>query len=78
MRRGALRQRPLWVISGNGVTSASCPLFPSKRTFVSASGTSAMCQKRTLQKLSASDVRADWLRAIIPSHVIAIWLSPIE
>ena len=39
---------------------------------------SALCQKRTSQKLSASDVRPDWARAIIPSHVIAIWLSPIE
>jgi hypothetical protein len=37
----------LWVISGNGVTPASCPFFPSKQTFVSASGTSAMCHKRT-------------------------------
>jgi hypothetical protein len=31
------------VISGNGVTPASCPFFPSKQTFVRASGTSAMC-----------------------------------
>ena len=29
---------PLWVISGHRVTSASCQLFPSKRTFISASG----------------------------------------
>ena len=37
----------LWVKSGNGVTHASCPFFPSKQTFVSPSGTSAMCQKQT-------------------------------
>jgi hypothetical protein len=33
---------------GNGVTPASCPFFPSKQTFVSASGTSAKCHERTL------------------------------
>jgi len=32
---------PLWVRSGNGVTPASCRFFPSKQSFVSASGTSA-------------------------------------
>ena len=32
---------PLWVISRHRVTPASCPLYPQKRTFVSASGTSA-------------------------------------
>ena len=26
---------PLWVISRHCITSASCPLFPSKRTFIS-------------------------------------------
>ena len=31
-------ERLLWVISGNGVTPASCPFFPSKQTFVSVSG----------------------------------------
>src|SRR6476620_8663489 len=39
---------PLWVISGNGVTPASCPF--STQTFVSASGTSAKYQKRTLRR----------------------------
>ena len=37
----------LEVSSGNGVRPASCPLFPSKQTFASASGTSAMCQEET-------------------------------
>jgi hypothetical protein len=31
----------LWVISGNDITPASCPFFPSKRTFISAVCTSA-------------------------------------
>jgi hypothetical protein len=34
-------------MSGNGVTPASCPLFPSKQTFDNASGTSAKCHKQT-------------------------------
>ena len=34
---------PLWVISGHRVTSVPCPLFPSKRTFISAVCTSALC-----------------------------------
>jgi hypothetical protein len=29
------------------VSPASCPFFASKQTFVSVSGTSAMCQNRT-------------------------------
>ena len=43
---------PLWVMSGHRVTSASCPLFPSKRTFISAVCTSALCHQRTLQVTS--------------------------
>jgi hypothetical protein len=43
---------PLRVMSRHRVTSASCPLFPSKRTFISAVCTSAKCQKQT------SDLRA--------------------
>jgi hypothetical protein len=31
----------------DGVTPASCPFLRSKQTFVGASGTSAMCDKRT-------------------------------
>jgi hypothetical protein len=42
----AQKQCPFWVKSGYRVAFASCPFFPSKQTFVSASGTSAMCQKR--------------------------------
>ena len=34
----------LWVMSRHRVPSASCPFFPSKRTFVSAIDTSALCQ----------------------------------
>jgi hypothetical protein len=37
----------LWVISGNGVTPAPCPFFPSKQTFVGAGGMSEKCQKQT-------------------------------
>ena len=40
---------PLWV------TTASCPLFPSKRTFISAVCTSAWCQKQT-QSLNPSNL----------------------
>jgi hypothetical protein len=35
------------IISGHGIAPASCPFFPSKQTFVSASGTSAVCQKHS-------------------------------
>jgi len=38
---------PLWIISGHWGTSKRCPLYPQKRTFVAATGTSALCQKRT-------------------------------
>jgi hypothetical protein len=38
---------PLWVINGHRVTSASCPLYPRKRTSFSAVAMSALCQKRT-------------------------------
>ena len=38
---------PLWVISGHCPASAPCLLYPRKQTFVSASGTSAMCHKQT-------------------------------
>jgi hypothetical protein len=41
---GATDRCLFWVISGNGVTPATCPFSPSKQTFVSASGTSVMCQ----------------------------------
>ena len=44
----------LWVMSRHRVAYASCPLFPSKQTFVSASGMSAKCQKRTSEALAAA------------------------
>jgi hypothetical protein len=36
-------QCPLWVKSRHRIASASCPLFPSKRTFISAVCSSAKC-----------------------------------
>src|SRR6478752_7949250 len=39
---------PLWVKSRHRVTSASCPLFHSKRTFISAVYTPAWCHWATL------------------------------
>ena len=39
-----VRKCPLWV------TSASCPLFPSQRTFVIALSMSALCHKRTFHR----------------------------
>jgi hypothetical protein len=38
---------PLWVKSGHRIRSASCPLYPRKRTLLSAIAMSALCQKRT-------------------------------
>jgi hypothetical protein len=35
------RQCPLWVKSGHRIRSASCPLYPQKRTLLSATGMSA-------------------------------------
>src|SRR6516165_5656945 len=40
-------QCPLWVKSRHRSTSASCPLYPRKRTFVERVRMSALCQKRT-------------------------------
>jgi len=40
-------ESPLWVIGRHRVTSASCPLFPSKRIFVSALSMSALCHWQT-------------------------------
>src|SRR6516162_4641020 len=42
----------LWVKSEHRNGSAECPLYPRKRTLLSAKGMSALCQKRTMQKLS--------------------------
>ena len=39
-----------------GVTPASCPFFASKQTFVSASGTSALCQKLTFSRRVSPEV----------------------
>ena len=35
--------------------SASSPLFPSKRTFISTNGTSAMCQRQTSHEVKKRD-----------------------
>jgi hypothetical protein len=40
--------RPLWVKSGHSGRSLPCPLYPQKRTLLSDSWMSALCQKRTL------------------------------
>jgi hypothetical protein len=45
LRRGGLC--PLWVKSRHCSTSASCPLYPQKRTLIERVGMSALCQKRT-------------------------------
>ena len=45
--RAAREVSPLWVMSRHRATSASCPLFPSKRTSTSAVYTSALCQEET-------------------------------
>jgi hypothetical protein len=49
---------PLWVISGHRSRSAQCPLYPQKRTFGSAAGMSALCQKQThaLQQTAAYSI----------------------
>src|SRR5215470_2277739 len=39
---------PLWVKSRHRGISNECPLYPQKRTFVTATGMSALCQKRTI------------------------------
>src|SRR5262245_41197832 len=41
VRSHAANECPLWVMRRHLVTSASCPLFPSKRTFVIALSMSA-------------------------------------
>jgi hypothetical protein len=38
---------PLWVKSGHRIRSASCPLYPQKRTWIGTVLMSALCQKRT-------------------------------
>jgi hypothetical protein len=38
---------PLWVKSGHRIRSAACPLYPQKRTSMSAIVMSAKCQKQT-------------------------------
>ena len=43
---------PRWVINRHHGPFDSCPLCPQKQTFVSASGTSAMCQQRTSDGVS--------------------------
>src|SRR5205814_10097077 len=43
--------RPLWVNKRHSGTSASCLLYPRKRTFVGAAGMPALCQHQTLAPL---------------------------
>ena len=42
------RSCPLWVKSRHCIRSASCPLYPQKRTLELNRVMSALCQKRTL------------------------------
>src|SRR5262249_23369715 len=50
----------LWVRSGHSRRFAQCLLYPQKRTFVSPTTMSALCQKRTLAFHSMiSSARAD-------------------
>src|SRR5262249_4924676 len=52
------RQCPLWVKSRHRSASASCPLYPQKRTWISRAVMSALCQKRThaVQQKTANPV----------------------
>ena len=45
------RSCPLWVKSGHRIRSASCPLYPQKRTLELSGVMSALCQKRTFRPL---------------------------
>src|SRR6202040_3864733 len=45
------RPCPLWVKSGHDAIKLRCPLYPRKRTFVSAFWMSALGQKRTSAQL---------------------------
>ena len=49
----------LWVKSGHQRMSASCPLYPQKRTWISTAVMSALCQKQTLARML--DMRAQTL-----------------
>src|SRR6516164_5573306 len=49
--QAASSQRPLWVKSGHRIRSASCPLYPQKRTLIERVRMSALCQKRTFRLL---------------------------
>jgi hypothetical protein len=51
------------------VSPPSCPFFPSKQTFVSTSGTSDMCQKRTFSKRQTDERDA---RALAVSAALSI------
>src|SRR6516165_8994497 len=45
-------QCPLWVKSRHQRTSASCPLYPQKRTLGLTRAMSAMCQKQTFSRVA--------------------------
>ncbi len=59
--RGMTGPCPGWVKNGSGGISRTCRLFPQQRTFVEASGTSALCQRRTSRHLIRSPRRGDTL-----------------
>ena len=60
---------PLWVNNGDDALKSQCPLYPQKRTLLSATGMSALCQKQTLARFQ---LRVDWddLGNILPGSVI--------
>jgi hypothetical protein len=47
LRAPVSQECPLWVISRHRSGDQRCPLYPQKRTFVSAGGMSAKCQEQT-------------------------------
>src|SRR5262249_8678524 len=52
---------PLWVRIGHWHMFGSCPLYPQKRTSLSAIAMSALCQKRTSRLYSAA---SRWCRPL--------------
>ena len=50
---------PLWVKSRHDALKSRCPLFPQKRTLLSTTRMSALCQKQTFWRLLGS-LGAGW------------------
>ena len=60
--------RPLWVISGNGVTPASCPFFPLK----------ADIRQREwhVRNVPIADIQFGHTRSSLARRISAFWASP--